>query len=96
MRIIVFGTGDAGVQLIHRLATQPDAAYEPVTILDDDPSKRHLRIHGVPVLGGRGQMSEGALRTGTEMLVRRTYKQHYVEGSSKSSRMQLKHGPSRP
>ena len=68
-KIIVFGAGDAGAMLIYRLATQPDAAYQPVAILDDDPTKRRLRIHGVPVLGGRDQMTEVAASTGARMLV---------------------------
>jgi FlaA1/EpsC-like NDP-sugar epimerase len=55
--------------LVYRLATQPDAAYRPVAILDDDPSKRRLRISGVPVLGGRERMSEVAASTGARMLV---------------------------
>ncbi len=50
-KVIVFGAGEAGSQLIRRLATQPGGAYRPVAILDDDPLKRRLRIHGVPVLG---------------------------------------------
>ena len=69
VKIIVFGAGDAGTQLIHRLATQSGAAYRPVAILDDDPAKRRLRIDGVPVLGGRGQMAEVAAGTGARVLV---------------------------
>ena len=69
MKIIVFGAGDAGTQLIHRLATQSGAAYQPVAILDDDPAKRRLRIDGVPVLGGRSQMTEVAAKTGARVLV---------------------------
>jgi FlaA1/EpsC-like NDP-sugar epimerase len=69
VKIIVFGAGDAGTQLIHRLATQSGAAHQPVAILDDDPVKRRLRIHGVPVLGGRGQMAEVAASTGASVLV---------------------------
>jgi FlaA1/EpsC-like NDP-sugar epimerase len=69
VKIIVFGAGDAGTQLIRRLATQPGAAYRPVAILDDDPVKRRLRIHGVPVLGGRGQMAEAAASSGAGVLV---------------------------
>ncbi len=69
VKIIVFGAGDAGSQLIHRLATQSGAAYRPVAILDDDPAKRRLRIDGVPVLGGRGQMAEVAASTGARVLV---------------------------
>jgi FlaA1/EpsC-like NDP-sugar epimerase len=69
VKIIVFGAGDAGTQLIHRLATQGGAAYRPVALLDDDPAKRRLRIQGVPVLGGRGQLAEAAASTGAGVLV---------------------------
>src|ERR1017187_2572385 len=41
-KIIVFGAGDAGTQLIHRLATQRGAAYRAVAILDDDLAQRRL------------------------------------------------------
>jgi FlaA1/EpsC-like NDP-sugar epimerase len=68
-KIIVFGAGDAGAMLIYRLTTQPDATYQPVAILDDDPMKRRLRIHGVSVLGGRDRMTEVAASTGARMLV---------------------------
>ncbi len=69
VKIIVFGAGDAGAQLIHRLTTRSGAAYRPVAILDDDPAKRRLRIDGVPVLGGRAQMAEVAASTGARVLV---------------------------
>jgi FlaA1/EpsC-like NDP-sugar epimerase len=69
VKIIVFGAGDAGALLIRRLTTQSDVAYQPIAILDDDPAKRRLRIHGVPVLGGRGQMAEVAASTGARVLV---------------------------
>ena len=69
VKIIVFGAGEAGAQLIRRLTSQSDVAYQPVAILDDDPAKRRLRIHGVPVLGGRGQLVEVAASTGAKVLV---------------------------
>jgi FlaA1/EpsC-like NDP-sugar epimerase len=69
VKIIVFGAGDAGEQLIRRLVTRPGAEYRPVAILDDDPQKRQLRIHGVPVLGDRTQMAAVAARTGAGVLV---------------------------
>jgi FlaA1/EpsC-like NDP-sugar epimerase len=69
VKIIVFGAGEAGTQLIHRLATQHGAAYQPVAVLDDDPAKRRLRIDGVPVLGGRGQLAQAAAETGAGVLV---------------------------
>jgi FlaA1/EpsC-like NDP-sugar epimerase len=69
VKIIVFGAGDAGAQLIRRLVTRPGAPYRPVAILDDDPDKRQLRIHGVPVLGDRTRMAEVAAQTGANVLV---------------------------
>jgi FlaA1/EpsC-like NDP-sugar epimerase len=67
--IIVFGAGEAGSILVHRLTCQPDAQYRPVAILDDDPAKRRLRIQGIPVLGDRSRMAEVAARTGATVLV---------------------------
>jgi FlaA1/EpsC-like NDP-sugar epimerase len=69
VKVIVFGAGGAGALLIQRLATQSDPAYRPVAILDDDPAKRRLRIHGIPVLGGRGRIAEVAASTGATVLV---------------------------
>jgi FlaA1/EpsC-like NDP-sugar epimerase len=68
-KVIVFGAGDAGIMLISRLLTEPDAAYRPVAILDDDPGKRRLRIRGIPVLGDRNQIAEVAAATGASVLV---------------------------
>jgi FlaA1/EpsC-like NDP-sugar epimerase len=69
VKIIVFGAGEAGTQLIHRLATHGGSAYRPVALLDDDPAKRRLWIQGVPVLGGRGQLAQVAASTGAGVLV---------------------------
>jgi FlaA1/EpsC-like NDP-sugar epimerase len=69
VNIIVFGAGEAGSMLIRRLHREPNAAYRPVAILDDDPAKRRLRIHGIQVLGDRTQMFEVATRTGATVLV---------------------------
>jgi FlaA1/EpsC-like NDP-sugar epimerase len=68
-KIIVFGAGEAGTQLVNSLMTKPTAPYRPVALLDDDPAKRRLRIHGVSVLGGRNRMAEVAARTGAKVLV---------------------------
>jgi len=67
--IIVFGAGSAGTQLLHRLIGQPDRTYQPVALLDDDPGKQHLRVCGIPVLGGRAQIADAAARTGATVLV---------------------------
>jgi FlaA1/EpsC-like NDP-sugar epimerase len=69
VRIIVFGAGAAGSQLVRSLNRQPDADYRPVAFLDDDPARRRLRVHGVPVLGDRTRMAEAAAQTGATVLV---------------------------
>jgi len=69
VKIIVFGAGEAGSQLVQSLVTEPGSEYQPVAILDDDPAKRRLRILGVPVLGDRTAMAEAAARTGATVLV---------------------------
>jgi FlaA1/EpsC-like NDP-sugar epimerase len=69
VKVIVFGAGAAGAQLVHSLLAHEGAEYLPVAMLDDDPDKRRLRIHGVPVLGDRGAMAQAAARTGATVLV---------------------------
>jgi FlaA1/EpsC-like NDP-sugar epimerase len=69
VKIIVFGAGAAGAQLVHSLLTHQGAEYLPVAMLDDDPDKRRLRIYGVPVLGDRGAMTLAAAKTGASVLV---------------------------
>lgn len=69
VNVIVFGAGDAGSMLIRRLTREPGSAYRPVAILDDDPAKKRLRIHGIQVLGDRTRLAEVAASTGASVLV---------------------------
>jgi FlaA1/EpsC-like NDP-sugar epimerase len=69
IKIIIFGAGSAGSQLVHRLAGQRGSEYRPVAMLDDDPAKRQLRIRGIPVLGDRTRMAEVAAKTGATVLI---------------------------
>lgn len=48
---LVLGAGSGGAQAIGMMLADPDSALKPVGILDDDPSRRYLRISGVRVLG---------------------------------------------
>ena len=51
IRVIVIGAGDAGTMLVKQIQSNPKMGYEAVAILDDDPSKVGLMIHGVGVVG---------------------------------------------
>ncbi len=57
-RVVVYGAGSAGERLVRALRQNSVNKYEPVGFLDDDPSKKGKRIHGVPVLGGRQQLAQ--------------------------------------
>jgi FlaA1/EpsC-like NDP-sugar epimerase len=48
---IVVGAGDAGQLVVKELLRSPALGTTPIGFVDDDPRKRHLRIHGVRVLG---------------------------------------------
>ncbi len=69
VKVIVFGGGSAGTELVRRLTGQHGSEYRPVAILDDDPALRRMRIRGIPVLGGRDQMAAAAAATGASVLV---------------------------
>jgi FlaA1/EpsC-like NDP-sugar epimerase len=69
VKIIVFGAGSAGAQLVQQLLAQPGSSYQPVAILDDDPGKRRLRIRGIPVAGDRSRLAATAAQTGASVLV---------------------------
>lgn len=62
-RVLIFGAGDGGRQLVRSLVRDPSAQLVPVGMLDDDRSKRRLRIEGVRVLGTRERLEEVAERT---------------------------------
>ena len=55
-RMVVFGAGEGGSQVITGMLRNPTSRYLPVAIVDDDPRKQHLRIRGVPVRGRRAMI----------------------------------------
>lgn len=51
LRTLLIGAGSAGAGVAKVLGTHPELRIKPVGFLDDDPSKRGLIIHGIPVIG---------------------------------------------
>ena len=50
-RVLIVGAGHAGELLVRDMLSDRSYQYRPVGLLDDDPVKRRMRIHGVPVVG---------------------------------------------
>ena len=67
--VIVYGAGNAGLQLGRLLSYDPDAPYEIVGYIDDDPSKRNLHVSGARVLGGRDHLVEAARARGVTTVI---------------------------
>lgn len=66
-RVLVLGAGRAGETLIRELLHEN--RYRPVGILDDNPSLRGAKVHGVPVLGMLDQLPDLASEVAAEMLL---------------------------
>ncbi len=49
--VVIVGAGDAGQLILRELQRSPQLGYMPIGLLDDDPRKKNLRVHGVRVLG---------------------------------------------
>jgi FlaA1/EpsC-like NDP-sugar epimerase len=54
--VIVVGAGDAGQLVIREMQRSRRLGYTPIGIVDDDPRKKNLRVHGVRVLGTLGEL----------------------------------------
>jgi FlaA1/EpsC-like NDP-sugar epimerase len=67
--VLLFGAGSAGHALVAAMMRDPRGKYLPVGLLDDDPTKRHLRVDGVPVLGGQDAIGRAVASTGARTVV---------------------------
>jgi len=68
-RMLVYGAGEGGIQVLTALLRNRDSPYLPVGLLDDDPAKQRLSIMGVSVLGGRAALPVACARTGATTLL---------------------------
>ncbi len=49
--VIIVGAGDAAQLILRELLRSPALGYTPIGLVDDDPRKKNLRLHGIRVLG---------------------------------------------
>jgi len=66
---LIYGAGFLGNSLLTRMLQDADSPYFPVGLIDDDPSKKHLRLSGVQVLGRGDDLPAIIRRTRASVLV---------------------------
>ncbi|AJD92263.1 UDP-N-acetylglucosamine 4,6-dehydratase [Jeotgalibacillus malaysiensis] len=57
-RTLIVGAGAAGSLILRELNQNQNSELQPVGFIDDDRTKHHLEIHGVPVYGGVERIEE--------------------------------------
>jgi len=50
-RTLIVGAGAAGSLLLKEICRTPRSSYNVIGFVDDDPEKRGMKLHGIPVLG---------------------------------------------
>ncbi len=55
--VIIVGAGDAAQLILREMLKNPTIGYTPIGLVDDDPRKKNLRIHGVRVLGTTDELA---------------------------------------
>ena len=73
-RVLIVGAGEAGQLLAWRFLNQKEGKeYSIVGFVDDDPTKRGLRIHGVPILGNRYAIPDLVARYQVDLIILAMY-----------------------
>jgi FlaA1/EpsC-like NDP-sugar epimerase len=49
--VIIVGAGDAAQLVVREMLKAPALGYTPIGLIDDDPRKKNIRLHGIRVLG---------------------------------------------
>jgi FlaA1/EpsC-like NDP-sugar epimerase len=67
--LVVVGAGVGGDQMLRSMLADPESPYLPVALLDDDPEKRNLRLHGIPVMGTTAEVERVVQETGARSVL---------------------------
>lgn len=68
-RLLLIGAGDAAESVIRELRDNKSLPYLAVGLVDDDPAKIGMRIHGIPVVGMIDDLAEHAKRVNAQELL---------------------------
>ena len=56
--VLIYGAGDAGEMLVREIKHSPHSEYKLVGFIDDNVDKIGKMIHGVPIIGGAGDLKK--------------------------------------
>jgi FlaA1/EpsC-like NDP-sugar epimerase len=59
-RVLIVGAGHAGELLVRDMLSDANYNSQPVGFVDDDPVKRRMKIHGIPVVGTINEIKKTA------------------------------------
>jgi FlaA1/EpsC-like NDP-sugar epimerase len=68
-RVLIVGAGDAGALVAKELQKNPQLGKIPVGFLDDNPSKQHNEIHGIPVVGTIASLTQSIDQYGVDEVI---------------------------
>lgn len=68
-KVLIYGAGNAGQQLSRLIAFDPDAPFDVVGFIDDDPFKRNLRLSTGRVIGTRQDLVSLAASMGVATVI---------------------------
>lgn len=66
---LIVGAGQAGEITVRTIMNDPDSPLRAVGLIDDDITKRRLRLHGVPVLGTTDDIEQIVKQTRAKVLI---------------------------
>ena len=66
---LLYGAGEHGAAVARHLTLNDQLGYRVVGYIDDSPEKNGKKIHGIPVLGGVGDLREAIEKYSVEELV---------------------------
>jgi FlaA1/EpsC-like NDP-sugar epimerase len=55
--VVIVGAGDAAQLILKEMLRNPALGYTPIGLVDDDPRKKNVRLHGIRVLGTSDELA---------------------------------------
>ena len=68
-RLLLIGAGDAAEKVLREIHDNNQLPYRAVGLVDDDPEKTGLKLHGVPVVGLIDDLEEHVRRIGAQEIL---------------------------